>query len=105
MRKLNLNEVRKFLEGGSVRGNALANLEALQHLQTAAFVMCGGGMLGRMAAEQPADFYIDDRVGGLPYPKLTIEQTVSVLCVLADVLGLDAHRLPARRDFHACGIF
>jgi hypothetical protein len=43
-------------------------------LQTVVYIMCGGGILGHFAAEQPADFYIDDRVGKLAYPKRQILQ-------------------------------
>jgi hypothetical protein len=74
-------------------------------LQTVVFVMCGGGMTGRFAAEQPADFYIDDRCGRLPYRRKDIIQAVRVLAAIAEARGLDPHKLPRRPDFHACGIF
>jgi len=40
--------------------------ESIPSMQVAVYVMCGGGFLGRFAAEKPMDFYIDDRVGCLP---------------------------------------
>ena len=77
----------------------------LPSMQVAVFTMCGGGILGRMAAEQPADFYIDDRVGKLPYPKREIYQAVKVLAVLAEVWGYDPHHLPESPRFHNMGVF
>ncbi len=77
----------------------------LAPLQVAVFVMCGGGMVGRMAAEQPADFYIDSRVGALAYGKKDIYQAVEVLKVGAVKAGLNPHHLPRLPLFHNCGIF
>jgi len=74
-------------------------------LQVAVFVMAGGGFLGRMAAEQPADFYIDDRCEDLRYEAEEIEQAVEVLRITAQAQGLDPHKMPAMPEFHACGIF
>lgn len=68
--------------------------EDLTSLQIEVWVMCGGGMLGDFAATQPADFYIDDRVGKLPYPRRDIYQAVEVLKALAIKLGKDPHNLP-----------
>lgn len=62
--------------------------------QVAVYVMCGGGMLGNFAAEQPADFYIDDKVGWLPYPKSVIRETVRELVELARLNKLDPHNMP-----------
>lgn len=79
--------------------------ESVTPMQVAVYVMCGGGFLGRMAAEQPAYFYIDDRVGRLPYRKNEIEQAVKALAVIAEANGLDPHHLPEMPRFHNCGIF
>ena len=79
--------------------------EQIGALQVAVSVMCGGGFLGRFAAEQPADFYIDDRVGRLPYRRKEILQAVAVLVTLAKVAGLDPHHMPTGPDFHASGVF
>lgn len=73
--------------------------------QVAVYVMCGGGHLGTFAAQQPADFYIDDRVGRLPYPRAKIEQAVRCLAALAEAAGLDPRHLPEMSRFHNCGIF
>lgn len=73
-------------------------------MQIAVYVMCGGGMLGRMAAEQPADFYIDDRVGRLPYPKREIEQAVQVLATIAKAKRMDTHNMTMPR-IHNLGVF
>jgi hypothetical protein len=74
-------------------------------MQVAVFTMCGGGMLGHFAAEQPADFYIDSRCHGLPYSKRAIMQAVEVLAVTAKVFGLDPHRMPEMPQFHNMGAF
>jgi len=69
----------------------------LETLQVEIYVMCGGGMLGHFGATQPADFYIDSRVGRLPYPKRVIYQAVEMLKALAIKLGKDPHNLPEPR--------
>ena len=81
------------------------NRDTIAHMQTAVFVMCGGGYLGNFAATQPAKFYIDDRVSRLPYGKKAIYQAVETLCTVATANGLDPNRLPERPQFHNCGIF
>lgn len=40
-------------------------------LQVVAYVAAGGGLIGRMYAEQPADAYRDTRSGRGPYEKRT----------------------------------
>jgi len=76
----------------------------LERQQIAVYVMAGGGMLGRFAAQQPADFYIDDRVGRLPYPKKEIKQAVKVLEIFAEQNKLDPHNLEMPR-LHSMGVF
>lgn len=66
----------------------------MRDLQVAVYVMCGGGTLGDFAARQPADFYIDDRVGRLPYAKGKITQVVQCLLAVAHTLGKDSYNLP-----------
>ena len=63
-------------------------------LQVVVYTMCGGGYLGRLAAEQPADFYIDGRVGKLPYGRKAILRSVAALAALAIHLALDPHNMP-----------
>ena len=79
--------------------------ESIPYHQVAVFVMCGGDFLGKFAAEQPADFYIDGRVGKLPYSRKEIMQAVETLVSIAEGNGMDPHRLPPVVHFHACGIF
>ena len=67
--------------------------ELLRNLQVAVYVMCGGGMLGSFAMKQPADFYIDARVGRLPYPRKKIYIAIEVLKALAEVLRKNSHNL------------
>lgn len=87
------------------RHKEYATVETLRNLQLVVYTMVGGGMLGRMASEQPKDFYIDGRVGKLPYKKAEIHQAVEVLIEEAEILGMDARNLPRMGMFHACGIF
>jgi len=67
--------------------------------------MCGGGFLGHFAAEQPSVFYIDSRVGRLPYSRRAIEQAVAVLVELAKKAGLDPCHMPKMPAFHNCGTY
>jgi hypothetical protein len=71
-----------------------ATEEDLKNLQIEVYVMCGGGLLGDFATTQPADFYIDVRVGKLPYPKRDVIQAVKVLEAMAIKLGKNPHDLP-----------
>jgi len=80
-------------------------VESVPHMQTAVFVMCGGGFLGSFAATQPGKFYIDGRVGSLPYTRKEIYQAIETLCTIAIANGLDPNRLPERPQFHNMGIF
>jgi hypothetical protein len=79
--------------------------ESIPSMQVAVYVMCGGGFLGRFAAEQPMDFYIDDRVGHLGYSREEIYQAVETLKTIVIANGMDPHRLPAVPSFHNMGIF
>lgn len=78
--------------------------ETIPLMQVAVFVMCGGGFLGRMAAEQPADFYIDDRARGA-YKSAEIIQAVQVLVIAAGAHGLNPHDMPPMPRFHNMGVF
>ena len=80
-------------------------VESIPPMQTAVYVMCGGGFLGRFAAEQPMDFYIDDRVGCLPYSREEIYQAVETLKTIVIANGMDPHRLLTMPSFHNMGIF
>ncbi len=78
--------------------NQLSEQDVKQQ-QVKVFCMCGGGFLGRFAAEQPNNFYIDDRVGRLQYAKTSIYKEVLKLNRMAkEGIG----RMP---DFHYCGVF
>jgi len=72
--------------------------------QIAVYVMCGGGLLGHFAAEQPADFYIDDRVSRLPYRRSEIYRAVDTLAKIAQARGLNPHGLPPMPLLHSFGI-
>ena len=74
-------------------------------LQVVMYVAVGGGMLGKLFAERPAEAYIDSRVGKLPYSRHDIEQIRQCLCMMAEVLGFDPKHLPDMPDFHGCGVF
>lgn len=77
----------------------------ISHLQIVIYVATGGGMIGRLFAEQPADAYIDIRVGKRPYPFRQIEKIRKTLIALAELKGYDPHNLPKMPSFHNCGIF
>lgn len=79
-------------------------IETIGAHQVALYVMAGGGFLGRFAAEQPADFYIDDRVGRLPYSRDEITQATATLATIAEAHGLNPHDLPKMPTFHNFGI-
>lgn len=102
MRKLDNQAVLDSFKG---EGTGYWGAETIPHMQVAVYVMCGGGFLGRMAAEQPADFYIDSRCGKLPYKTREIEQAVQVLIIAAGAHGLDPHNMPEMPRFHNMGVF
>ena len=78
--------------------------KTLEFLQVMIYVMVGGGMLGRLAMCQPADFYIDLRVGRLPYSQKDISNVVEMIKAVADYLTKDPHKLP-EPDFYGCWVF
>jgi len=77
----------------------------IQTMQVVVYTMAGGGQLGALASEQPADFYIDARVGKLPYKRKEIYQAVKTLATIAEANGLDPCRLDPIPPFHNMGIF
>lgn len=87
-------------------------VEQVKLRQVIVYIMCGGGTLGRSAAEQPGDFYIDTRHGNLVYPKPYIMQAVKILEYQADLCGYKTKRgsknkaeMPKVAEFHNMGIF
>ena len=92
-------DLKKVVESAEYHKDKLGNL------QIAVYVAVGGGLLGRLTAEQPADFYIDTRAGRPPYPKRAIYQAVKVLAGLAKANGLDPHHMPPMPSFHGAGLF
>lgn len=104
VRKLDFDVVRSSIKN-RVSESPQHAMRELQDLQISIYTMCGGGFLGKSAASQPKDFYIDLRVGKLPYSKKAILQAVKVLSIYAEELGLDPNRLDFHSGFHACGIF
>jgi hypothetical protein len=100
-RTLDMNAVQQAF----VYDKAERRLWQLGTLQVVAYVAVGGGMLGKLFAEHPANAYIDGRVGKLPYSRKDIENIRQCLCTMAEVLGFDPRNLPAMPDFHNCGVF
>jgi len=80
-------------------------MNRLEVLQVAIFVAVGGGMLGHMYAEQPADAYIDMRVGKRPYGKQDTEKIRKELCAVARKLELNPHDLPLMPRLNNCGVW
>lgn len=112
MKTLDLKQVEEALTEHLRVSSRITMLDRCRQLQLTVYVMCGGGFIGRFAAEQPADFYIDDRTATV-YPSEVIHQAVNVLTLYAKVLGLDPHDLQPNRELnlssfmnhHNCGIF
>lgn len=77
----------------------------IQSMQVALYVMCGGGLLGKSAAEQPGSFYIDERCGRLPYGRRAVKGAVRQLVALAKASGLDPNNLPPMPRFPNCEAF
>lgn len=98
--RYNAEAIREY----AARHNPEALRREIELIQVAVFTMAGGGVLGGFAATQPAQFYIDDRVGKLPYGSRAIENAVKVLATLADAAGLDPKALERPR-FHNLGVF
>ncbi len=73
--------------------------------QVAVYVMAGGGLIGRFAAEQPADFYVYDRVSRRPYPKRELYRAVAVLARMAQANGLDPRNMPSMPRLHSLTVF
>lgn len=102
-RKLSLTMVRDGLK----QQTADQLLEKLKSQQVAVYVMIGGGMIGRFAAEQPADFYIDMRVSRLPYGRRPIYQAVTILKMMAEELGYTGKGddMPRMPNLHGSGVW
>jgi len=77
----------------------------IRTLQTVAFVAAGGGLIGRMYAEQPAVAYRDSRAGKALYRDQDLENIRVTLVALAEAQDLDPHNLPAMPRFPNCGVF
>ena len=73
--------------------------------QIAVYVMAGGGLIGKSAAEQPAGFYVDSRVSRRPYKLRDIYAAVRVLVRMAEAAGLDPRNLPPMPRFHNLSVF
>jgi len=79
--------------------------EKIRALQVAVYVMAGGGLIGRSAAEQPKGFYLDMRLPKRPYSTNQVYQAVRILAHLAEINGMDSNNMPKMMDFPGCGIF
>jgi hypothetical protein len=73
--------------------------------QLAIYIMAGGGLIGRLYSEQPADAYRDDRAGRAPYKFRELEAMRGSLVGLAEACGMDPHHLPEMPPFHSAGVF
>jgi hypothetical protein len=105
-RKLDLEQVELiFRDQRKQKGGTARLRQEMNSLRTAVHAMVGGGWLGSSAANQPNGFYIDDRVGKLPYSRRQILQAVEVLCIYMKVLKYTNETLPRLPSFHNCGVF
>jgi len=100
-KKLDPEQVAMRYEGWTRK----QKLRELETLQVVVYVAAGGGMIGRMYAEQPSIAYVDIRAGQRPYPVKVLENMVVVMMVLAKLLKLDPQMLPPMPAFHNCGVF
>lgn len=110
LRKLNFDAVKTNIQDRLKANGREQVLRELAQLQLAVYVMCDGGLLGRFAAQQPGDFYIDSRVGRLPYSQTKIMQVIAVMNIYCEVLGLNprnVHDVELRPffDAHASGVW
>ena len=96
--KLDMNQLRESFKGNEDKWS-------IGTLQVVAYIAAGGGMIGRMYAEQPADAYRDIRAGKGPYNNKDMEKIRLTLVAMAEAYGLNPHHLPCMPDFHNCGIF
>jgi hypothetical protein len=72
--------------------------------QIAVYVICGGGHLGRLAAENPAAFRMEDTVRRLPYSRDEVRRSVATLARIAQAHGFNPHDLPCMPLLHSFGI-
>lgn len=98
VRKLDMDQVKYALE--SCFSDADIGV-----MQVAIYVACGGGLIGRLYAEQPKEAYIGICARKLPYSRKEIENMRQVLVAMAEQRGLDPNNLPKIPKFHSCGIF
>lgn len=105
MTSINLKIVEEKLREDLALCGEEAIVQELKNLQIAIYVMCGGGLLGKLAVEDPWNFYLDDRTAKLPYKRAEILQSIEVLKVYAKVLEEDINTMPPVSQFHSCGIF
>lgn len=73
--------------------------------RVAVYVMVGGGMLGKSAVDDPWTFYIDLRVGRLPYAKRDIMHAVRDLATLCEAAGLHRNNMPPMVNIPNLGVF
>ena len=77
----------------------------IETMQVAIYVAAGGGMIGRMYAEQPKSAYRDLRCGPPPYKMKDVENMQKTLIVMAEELGIDPDNLPKMPAFPNCNVF
>ena len=103
-KKIDADDVSVYLQGRLESKGLPAVLKEMQQLQVAAYVMCGGGFLGRSIADQPDAFYIDARCGKLPYSVREIYNVRDTLIRYRVTLNLDKMP-PLEFDSHNCGVW
>ena len=91
--KLDMNKVKERIEY-IVKEDRKKAETALHNLQVAVYTLCSSQncwMLADMAARQPGDFYIDDRVA--IRNKRQIYEKIAILQIFAKALGKNPHNL------------
>jgi len=102
---INYERVTESISGTYQSLGKKAVVSQMMAMQVAIYVAAGGGMIGRLFAEQPADAYVDDRASRRPYTLKALGNMRIALIAYAAVLGLDPHRMPPMPDFHSAGVF
>lgn len=104
--KLDMEQVENnFRYDLKQKGGKAKLREEMQALRVVVHTMIGGGMLANFAVTQPKEFYIDARVGKLPYKNRSICQAVAVLALYFKVLKYTHENVPRMPHFHSCGLF
>lgn len=108
---LDLEQARTCIER-KLADNGRESVEReMRQLQTAVYVMAGGGFVGSSLATQPKNGYVDGRCSKRPYAIGKIKNVLAVLCIYAELLGYDPNSIEqeapgkTHMDCHNCDVW